>query len=99
MLEGMLGVLDGADHRLLKLNKAAVAATLGREGIKFVLGVFDLARRRFIDLVFVSGVHHFFANRDELAFEREIVNQRAVIRDVDDSDRRRCEFHQIGATA
>jgi hypothetical protein len=48
-----------------------------------------------LDLRLVGAVDDLFAEIDELALDEQVVDQPAVIADIDDADHRGCEFAEI----
>ena len=99
MFKRKFRVLDRVHQRMANVAKTLVACAFGREHKEFLLGVFNLFFRRHIHHVLERGVDHFFADADQHALEREVVDGFAVIGDVDNGDRCRGELGQIRAAA
>src|SRR5208283_909720 len=76
------------------METAVVAAGFG-DGVKLALSLLDLYAGRGLDAGVISRVDHFFADVDQLAAHREIMDGATVIDGVDDGGGLGGETRQI----
>ena len=82
-LIGLLDHLDGAGQRRGELLPAGIDAAFFGKLVEAVLSRFDLLRRRLVERPVVGVVHHFLADADEGAAQRQVVDRPSVMLGVD----------------
>ena len=81
---GLLDHPDGAAERRDELLPAGVDPPLVGKLVEPVLGLFDLLRRRLVGRPVIGVVHHLFADGDQGAAQRQVVDGAPVVLGVDD---------------
>ena len=89
------GHVDRELQRIGKTLEAAAVLAGFRDLIKPALGVLDLLARRRVDRRIEGDVDDVFADVDQIAPDREVMNGAAVIMRVDDGRRFRDEAGEI----
>ena len=97
-LVGLLDHLDRTGEGRGELLPAGVDAAVFGELVEPVLGLLDLDRRGLIERPVVGVVHHLFADGDQRAAHRQVVDRTPIVLGVDHRHGGACKPRQIPPT-
>ncbi len=83
-LEGLAGHVDGKRHRIVERLETAVVTAVFGQFEEAALRVLDLRLRRHVERRVEGDVDHVFADGDQRAAQRQVVDRPAVVLGIDD---------------